>query len=406
MSVIWSGITEEGAIVPVQVDDTGRVVSVEKDSGLDYWQKNENTLTPADGEDLLVDGTISSSVSFLGPTASFTEDVSINGLNVGRGGGGSETNTCVGLRALRDNFEGINNTAVGEEALKGSTTGSGNTAIGQNTLSKNRSGSNNTAVGKNCLSNCQVVNNNVAVGIDTLRNNTEGSNNTALGRGSLQDNVSGSNNLALGLFSLYKNIQGSSNTGVGVLSLRNNTTGFNNTALGPNALYFNTEGTNNTALGADALGSNLTGIGNTAVGKNALANNTTGSNNTFVGQNPGLEGLNDTVCISAGTTERLWIDSEGQAGIGTNNPQATLDVAGPALFANGLCGFLATGEIFFQSRNTTYKLVVASSGLVSAEEIPTDLLRLDDREALLIPPFIETNVEDRLSEVDMDIDDA
>ena len=90
MSVLWSGLTEAGAIVPVQVDDTGRVIAIAKNEGLDYWEKNDNTLKPTDGENVLVDGTISSSVSFLGPTALFTQDVVVNSLVIGQGGGDIE----------------------------------------------------------------------------------------------------------------------------------------------------------------------------------------------------------------------------------------------------------------------------------------------------------------------------
>jgi hypothetical protein len=44
MSVIWSGITEEGAIVPVQVDETGKVVAT--GSGADkYVLKAGDTMT-------------------------------------------------------------------------------------------------------------------------------------------------------------------------------------------------------------------------------------------------------------------------------------------------------------------------------------------------------------------------
>ena len=304
MTVIWSGVTEEGAIVPVQVDNTGRVIAFAKSEGLDYWEKEGGLLKPSGGESVSVEGTVSSSVGFAGPTAGFSEDININGLNLGRGGSDIE-------------------------------------------------------------------------------------NNTAVGRGALLNNTTGNNNTAIGLNALYKNTEGEYNTAIGISALLNNTTGTNNTALGYRALYNNTEGTDNTAIG-----------------QNALINNTQGNNNTFIGRNPGLEGLNDTVCISAGEKERLWIDSDGQAGIGTNNPQATLDVAGPALFANGLCGFLSTGEVFFQSRNKTYKLFVSQGGMVSAEEIPTALLGLDDREQLVFPSVIETNDEELLPGMDMDNDNA
>jgi len=355
MSVIWSGITEEGAIVPVQVDTTGRVISIVNDTALDYWVKKDNTLKPSDGESVSVEGTVSSTVSFLGPTASFTADITIHGLSVGRGGGDLDSNTAVGRNALANNTEGNNNTAFGRSALFNNAEGDNNTAVGLNALYSNTTGDNNTAVGQNAL-----------------YNNTTGVNNTAVGRSALY----------------------------------NNTEGVNNTAFGQNALYSNTEGDGNTAVGLNALFNHTEGDNNTAFGRSALTNLKTGENNTFIGQNPGLDGLNDTVCISAGDTYRLWIDSEGQAGIGTNNPQATLDVAGPALFSNGLCGFLASGEIFFQSRNTSYKLVVASNGLVSAEPIPAALLRLEDRQELVIPPFIEPKEDDGLPIVDMDNDNA
>ena len=44
MSVIWSGITEEGAIVPVQVDSTGKVIAT-ADVGGDYVKKTGDTMT-------------------------------------------------------------------------------------------------------------------------------------------------------------------------------------------------------------------------------------------------------------------------------------------------------------------------------------------------------------------------
>ena len=44
MSVIWSGITEGGAIVPVQVDDSGKVIATASPSG-DYVKKTGDTMT-------------------------------------------------------------------------------------------------------------------------------------------------------------------------------------------------------------------------------------------------------------------------------------------------------------------------------------------------------------------------
>ena len=406
MSVIWSGITEEGAVVPVQVDSTGRVIAIGKDEGLDYWEKEGAILKPSDGESLVVEGTISSSVGFSGPTASFTEDITIHGLTVGLGGNSQLDNTALGQGALYSNTEGNNNTAVGLRALYNNTTGNENTALGQNALDNNTEGKYNTAVGRRALSNNTTGNENTAVGQNALYSNTTGSENTAVGQGSLYNNAEGKYNTAVGRRALYNNTTGRNNTALGQNALWNNTTGNENTAVGLRALYNNTEGNENTAVGLRALYNKTTGNNNTAVGQNALYNNTTGNNNTFIGQNPGIDGLNDTVVISAGVLERLWIDSKGQAGIGTNNPQAKLDVAGPVLFSDGLCGFLATGELFFASRNASWKLVVSSGGLVTAEELPSEFLRLNEREQHVIPPVIETNIDDGLSGPSMDIDNS
>lgn len=44
MSVIWSGVTEQGAVVPVQVDETGKVVATAGASG-DYVLRAGDTMT-------------------------------------------------------------------------------------------------------------------------------------------------------------------------------------------------------------------------------------------------------------------------------------------------------------------------------------------------------------------------
>ena len=45
MSVIWSGVTEEGAVVPVQVDETGKVIATAAVPGGDYVKKTGDNMT-------------------------------------------------------------------------------------------------------------------------------------------------------------------------------------------------------------------------------------------------------------------------------------------------------------------------------------------------------------------------
>ena len=50
MSVIWSGITEGGAIVPVQVDESGKVIAT-ADPRPELWTKTGEILTPTTSTD-------------------------------------------------------------------------------------------------------------------------------------------------------------------------------------------------------------------------------------------------------------------------------------------------------------------------------------------------------------------
>jgi hypothetical protein len=153
---------------------------------------------------------------------------------------------------------------------------------------------------------------------------------TAVGFQTLRDSILGSGdyNTAIGYQALASNTNGLQNTAVGSYAVRDNSTGLNNTGLGYGALILTTLGDNNTAVGADALKFNTIGGNNVALGNNAGSALTTGSNNTLIGSYAGTAGLSGTVVISAGTTERLRIDSSGNS---ISSPPATP----PTLATNG-----------------------------------------------------------------------
>jgi hypothetical protein len=93
-----------------------------------------------------------------------TGDIEVNALTVGRGAGGSITNTAIGYTALYTNTTGVRNTAIGYTALYTNTTGIRNTAIGYNALYSTTTGSRNTAVGNAALYSNTTGIHNTAVG--------------------------------------------------------------------------------------------------------------------------------------------------------------------------------------------------------------------------------------------------
>jgi hypothetical protein len=53
MSFLWHGLTEEGAQVPVQVDDEGRVIAIDGSPGVGFWDRSGSTLSPVNSGDNL-----------------------------------------------------------------------------------------------------------------------------------------------------------------------------------------------------------------------------------------------------------------------------------------------------------------------------------------------------------------
>ena len=217
-------------------------------------------------------------------TKTFSADVNVNDITVGKGAAGVSTNTAVGYQTLKSNTVGFYNTGLGVNALQANTGGARNTAIGSQALYNNNA-NDNTATGYLALQNNITGNYNVGVGSEVLFSNTTGGYNTAIGSQALK-----------------ANLQGNNNTAVGNSSLGLNETGGGNTAMGFNSLPSNVSGTYNTGIGVQALEQSTNGNGNTVVGVAGIDRNTTGSYNAVLGSFAGRY-------INDGTTYNTLIDN-------------------------------------------------------------------------------------------------
>ena len=181
------------------------------------------------------------------------------------------------------------------------------------------------------------------------------STNTALGFQALNANTSGTSNVAGGYQSLLNNDSGLNNTGFGYGSLKSNTSGDYNIGLGLFSAQNIETGNNNVALGANALNDLVSGSSNVAIGYYA-GRYLTGSNNTILGAYQGTASetsISDTVIISAGTAERLRINSAGLVGIGITNPTSKLDVVGDAKVTGVITATTFVGNVTGTASNAS-----------------------------------------------------
>jgi len=163
----------------------------------------------------------------------------VDGINIGRGGGYSNTNAVIGNGAGQSNTTGINNVFLGLNSGNANQIGSSNTFIG-------------SAAGQ---ANLSAVNN-VFLGANSGINNTLGSLNTFIGSASGLNNISGGNNVFLGRDSgRYINDKLTSATALD-----------NSLMLGYRTSPLGNSQINQIVIGYDAigLGSNTTVIGNTS----------------------------------------------------------------------------------------------------------------------------------------------
>jgi hypothetical protein len=263
LSVTGSPITTSGTLaigysgtaLPVANGGTGGTTTAAARSSLDAQQtlvsgtniKTINSTSILGSGNLVVSGTPAGSTNqvqyrnssgLFAASSSFTFSptlltITVNDVNLGRGGGSINTSTAVGASALSlSNASSSNNAAFGYFACN-----------------NNRAGANNTGVGSEAFKQSQSGNNNTAIGAQTIYTNFDGNDNTAVGYQALYSNITGDSNTALGTYALVFS-RGSNNVGIGASALSSNTLGSNNIAIGNQALYINTEGNGNIMIGA------------------------------------------------------------------------------------------------------------------------------------------------------------
>lgn len=214
----------------------------------------------------------SSALILSGGTFQSTQDMIVNTLTVGLGGGGVSDNTAFGLNALAANTSGHSALGIGYNALAAITTGDYNHVIGWNALSLAQTAYENTAFGFNVM----------AANANTAAQNT-----------------------VIGAGGMYEITTGQVNVGVGHATLQNITTGSFNVSVG----------------GSNGGGSLTTGSYNTLVGfeLNNTANIVAGNYNTILGANIAISSdVSNTVIVGDGAGNyRFYSPASGNILFGT-----------------------------------------------------------------------------------------
>jgi hypothetical protein len=172
-------------------------------------------LSPADATN---GGVVTAGTQTIAGGKTFSSDLIVNGITIGRGNGNQEYNNAVGIGALEANTTGQWNVGIGYWALKSNTTGGSNNAIGLRALAANTTGNENHAIGDSALYRNTTGGQNIGIGVVALGANTIGSSNVTIGDASLRKSTTGNENTAVGTYTLNSNVTGNANTVIGFFS--------------------------------------------------------------------------------------------------------------------------------------------------------------------------------------------
>jgi hypothetical protein len=159
-------------------------------------------------------------------------------------------NTAFGYNTMASNTTGFYNTAIGANSLLINNTGTGNTAMGAFSLRNNTSGSWNLAMGGQSLYANTTGTYNTSLGHEALKNNTTGSYNTGVGNRALYNNIAANSNTAIGDSALYYTNYGENNVAIGHNAGLGMVSGNNNIFIGKNT-YYNAGANYQLVIGSD-----------------------------------------------------------------------------------------------------------------------------------------------------------
>ena len=239
------------------------------------------------------------------------QDLYVNSVRVGLGGGAVSSNTAVGSGVLTATATGTNNTGGGFNSLNRISSGASNTSWGANCLYATTTGIGNSSYGVYSLYYNNSGSYNTSSGVNALFQNTTASNLTAVGAAALQNNTT--NVATLGSITGGTSYTNGTYTGV-VMTLSSGSTAITyptativvaggvvtTVTLTSNGVGFKDTTTVLTApatsIGGTGSGFSVpvatlaSGTGNVAVGYQAGYTNSVGSFSTLVGYQAGYSG--------------------------------------------------------------------------------------------------------------------
>ena len=264
-------INATGTSTPLNPTNAGFYVdpirSATATTGLLFYNPTSKEITTATGNGSFVDLTTAQTIA---GRKTFSSDITVNGVKIGRGNGNNDQNVAVGADALA------------------SGTGTRNTAVGYGAM-RQYSGTS--------------FDNNTSVGYFNLPALTSGSGNTSIGAESMMALTTGTENTSIGNQSLI-NATGNNNVGVGKRSGQTMTTGSQNTIIGTNADVSTANLTNATALGYGAIvtADNTVQLGSTSVSNVKTSGTITADAVTY----PKVHGTAGQVLSTTGSGTLAW----------------------------------------------------------------------------------------------------